>query len=450
MASWDSFSAFSGKLNPSLLKPALDSAGNVDYPAAARRFSQWIRDLRQSPADYGVPFERIKDVQKVLDTFLPVPAEGQPVQPRRINSHQGFPASLRQIVPVEVQFGPQNATLPIVDAPSALGYVFSFATPPAGAEKLTFDGYYLPLSVYYAWFLYLAFLWPASSPTPVITNVPREACLLYLPESLQTTAPVFCFGAIWSGADPADAEGAGLIWDDEAQMDLWRQEHLIVPLFARNLTVQMPDWTPTVRHTAARRLNEYILGKKGIDSTATPFLDSLFTGVLPKLPGLGDSAGLAEYLEAVSLLVKVDAKQPLGVSTSPDFLIAHSKLSSQLMGLLYALVDSLTNLEDIPKLLQNIQALVRFYVTPHVFDPITDQELPLGEQSSPVVETLMAALPALILEPMRKKLKSLYCHLYSLYESTDDQIRYVERSYFIDQRKSYARAPEALPAFALS
>ncbi|GES63934.1 hypothetical protein ATEIFO6365_0008000400 [Aspergillus terreus] len=392
MASWDSFSAFSGKLNPSLLKPALDSAGNVDYPAAVRRFSQWIRDLRQSPADYGIPLERIKDVQKVLDVFLPVPAEGQPVQPRRINSHQGFPASLRQIVPVEVQFGPQNATLPIVDAPSALGYVFSFATPLPGAEKLTFDGYYLPLSCF------------ASARYGLALTQPTQKAL----------------------------------------------KHLIIPLFARNPTVQMPDWTPTVRRTAARLLNEYILGKKGSDSTATPFLDSLFTGVLPKLPGLGDNAGLAEYLEAVSLLVKVDAKQPLGVSTAPDFLIAQVKLSSQLMGLLYALVDSLTNLEDIPKLFQDIQALVRFYVTPHVFDPITDQELPLGEQSSPVVETLMAALPALVLEPMRKKLKSLYCHLYSLYESTDDQIRYVERSYFIDQRKSYARATEALPIFVLS
>jgi hypothetical protein len=263
-------------------------------------------------------------------------------------------------------------------------------------------------------------------------------------------SPIFCLGATWSGADPADPYGAGLKTDDEAQLDMWKADHLTRPTIALNPAPQIPDWTPKVRRTAARRLNEYILGKEGNDSNVTPFLDPLFRGFLPQLPEFGDNIGLREYIEAISVIVKTDAKQPQAVSTEPNLLVSHSTLSPKLMEMLYTIIDALPSLTDPINLLEHIRELVRFYVTPHVFDPINQQELPLGAQSKLIIDPLAASLPAALLDSLGKKLRSLNCHLHHVCESTDDQIRFIEALYFIEDNKPYGRGSEAFPAYSLS
>lgn len=449
MSSWDSFKAFGGRLDSSFLKTPLDSQNKPDYKAAILSFTQWIQGLRQSPHDYGIPQDRIKDVIKLLDAFFPQPEANQRIEPRRIRSESGAPVSLRRIVPVEVQLGPKNASLLISDAPNALGYIFSVVAP-LSPETSTFENYHLPLAVCYAWFIYLAFLWPTSSPACVITNVPNEACVMYLSGSVNRAipGPIFYLGHTWSGADPADAYGAGMKINDETEMDRWRRGYLVESAFARDSTAQIPNWAPSGRRIAARRLNEYILGKKGIDPQATPFLEPLFAGNLLKLPGTSDNIGLPEYIKAVSTMVMADAKQPLATTTEPDFLISHSKLGPVLMELLYTMVENLPTIADQAKLLDNLQKLVRFYITPHVFDPTLAQELPLGQLSKPLVDGLASALPILLLDGMQKKLQSLKCHLDHVHESKDDKIRFIEESYFIDN-KSYGRCPEAIPVYTL-
>jgi hypothetical protein len=161
-------------------------------------------------------------VTSLLDAFFPTPAKGDRISPTRIKSESGFPDSLRKIVPVKVGFGPSNTLVPISDAPNTLGYIFSVANPPSTGSP-TFDSYYLPLGVLYAWFLYLAFVRPSSSPTSIITNVLTDACLMYLPSSFNGSSPPILFlSATWSSSDPADADAAAGKENDETQMDLWR------------------------------------------------------------------------------------------------------------------------------------------------------------------------------------------------------------------------------------
>ncbi|KAJ5356237.1 hypothetical protein N7517_010846 [Penicillium concentricum] len=419
MTSWDTFTAFGGKLNPSALQ-ARDWQLSDDGQASACFFTEWIQGLRLSPANYGIPPNRVNDVNRLLDAFFPVPAKGDRILPTRIKSESGFPDSLRKIVPAKVGFGPSNILVPISDAPNALGYIFSVANPPSMGNP-TFESYYLPLGVFYAWFLYLAFVRPSSSPTSVITNVPADACLMYLPSSFGSSRPIFFLGATWSGSDPADANAAAGKENDEAQMDLWRWSQLIQPALGLNPTAHVPDLTPSVRRVAARRLNEYILGKNKFNPTVTPFLSPLFDGILPEVPGVDDT-GLREFVLGLSLLVKADAKQPLGVTVEPDLLIAHAKLGPQLMELLLAFVDSLTTVTDPTQLITKAQKLVQFYITPHVFTPINNVELPLGPQSKVILGPLALSLPGLLLPKIIQKLESLRCHLHHEYESNDDQI----------------------------
>jgi hypothetical protein len=212
----------------------------------------------------------------------------------------------------------------------------------------------------------------------------------------------------------------------------------------------VPKLTPSVRRIAARRLNEYILGKKKTDATVTPFLSPLFDGVLPEVPGAEGDIGLREFVLGLSLLVKADAKQPFGLTVEPDLFIAHAKLGPQLMELLLAFVDSLTTVTDPTQLIAKSQQLVQFYITPHVFVPTTNVELPLGPQSKAILDPLAVSLPGLLLLKIIQKLDSLRRHLYHEYESTDDHVRFVERTYFIDEKKPYGRGAEALPLYLLS
>ncbi|KAK8041570.1 hypothetical protein PG994_014577 [Apiospora phragmitis] len=106
-------------------------------------------------------------------------------------------------------------------------------------------------------------------------------------------------------------------------------------------------------------------------------------------------------------MVKVESSRFDATIIEPDFLIAHSLLSLTLMDLLYGVVDTMEAVADAVNLLPAVQELVRFYITPHVLDPVSSKELPLGQNSKPLVEGLALSLPALLLPSVQKKLHSL-------------------------------------------
>ncbi|KAG5981478.1 hypothetical protein E4U55_002901 [Claviceps digitariae] len=459
MTSWETFTAFNGKLNSSFVKPRFDSQGQPDYAATVSSFKQWLQSLRQTPSDYGIPFDHVSDVERLLDAFFLNALPGNPTYPTRILSDVGYPESQRKMKPIGVQFGPQKDPLLIADAPNALGFIFSVqkAGASAGDAHAGFDEYLLPLAVCYAWALHLAFLLPSTTPNPTLTNVPTETSLVYWPSRLKNTSspppasspavPAFCLGATWSGADPADAYGAGLRDDDEAEMDRWRRKTMVDRLFAGNPAAPKSAFGASLRRTLARRLNEYILGKKNHDPQATPFLNPLFASVL-KIPGMPDLPGLSEYIQAMSIFIKTEGVffPPI----DPEDFISHKILSPLLMNHLYSIVDAMqAPLEDPASFLQNLQALIRFYITPHVLDPLSLQEVPLGPKSKMVVDALASTLPPLLLLAMQQKMHSLGCHLDNTYESSDAKIQEVERLYFIENNMSYTRAAELFPLFAL-
>lgn len=466
MPSWNTFTAFSGKLDSSFLKPRLDSQGQPDYAATVSSFWQWIQSLRQSPLDYGIPLDHVDDVVRLLDAFFPQAPPGTVIYPTRISSDFGNPESLRKMKPVAVKSGLNKDSLLIADAPNALGYIFSVQKAASSADHVhvVFDEYLLPLAVSYAWALHLAFLLPSTAPTATLTNVPTEASLVYCPSRVDDTfssssssssasasspgAPAFCLGATWSGADPADAHGAGFRSNDEDEMDRWRRNVMVNPLFAGNPAASKSTFGASLRRTLARRLNEYILGKKGNDAQATPFLNPLFSASVLKIPGMPDLPGLSEFIQAMGILMASEGV--LFPPIDPEDFISHKTLSPILMGHLYSIVDNIQTHRDDPiSLFQNVQALVRFYITPHVLDPLSLQEVPLGPKSKPLVDGLAMTLPSALLAPIKQKIDSLRCHLDNTYESGDAKIEDVERLYFIENNTSYTRSAELFSLFTL-
>ncbi|KAG5998760.1 hypothetical protein E4U43_002361 [Claviceps pusilla] len=464
MPSWNTFTAFNGKLDSSFLKLSLESQGQPDYAATVSSFWQWIQSLRQTPLDYGIPPDHVDDVVRLLDTFFPQAPPGRLIYPTRISSDFGSPESLRKMKPVAVKSGLNKDSQLIADAPNALGYIFSVQKAASSADHVhvVFDEYLLPLPVSYAWALHLAFLLPSTAPMATLTNVPTEASLVYCPSRLDDTfssssssapasspgAPAFGLGATWSGADPADAYGAGFRSNDEDEMDRWRRNVMVNPLFAGNPAVSKSTFGASLRRTLARRLNEYILGKKGNDAQATPFLNPLFSASVLKIPGMPDLPGLSEFIQAMGVLMKSEGV--LFPPIDPEDFISHKTRSPILMGHLYSIVDNMQAHRDDPiSLFQNVQALVRFYITPHVLDPLSLQEVPLGPNSKPLVEGLAMTLPPALLVPIKQKIDSLKCHLDNTYESGDAKIEDVERLYFIDNNTSYTRSAELFPLFTL-
>ncbi|KIX94047.1 uncharacterized protein Z520_10073, partial [Fonsecaea multimorphosa CBS 102226] len=440
MSTWASFKGFGGKLDSTVLNFGVNSDGKVDAKAAILALTQWLHGCRSSPTDYGIPADKVHDVVKVLDKFFPEPDKDQLILPLRLSTDTGSLGSPRRMVPVEVKFGPKNSTIPIADAPNALAYLFSVATPAVSSP--TFDSYYLPLTVCFSWFIYLAFLIPITSATTTITNVPVEVGVIYMPSP--SANPLFCLGSKWSGADPADGHGAGLVESNELAFDRWLLEEYTKPALARNPSSHLPRWPPRVRTKAARRLNEYILGNPDADPTTTPFLVPLISN----LPLPTGNVGLTEFLQGLCAAIIIETKQA-GLLVPPDDLISDPRLAPKLMDLLYAVFDASGDLSNPTTLLQSVSALLEFYLTPHIFNPISGKELPLGS-SQAIVTALSKSLPFALLPVMVKKLQSLHAHLRHLYESDDNHVRYIATAIFwIYTEEMYGRGWEAFPVHAL-
>lgn len=90
--------------------------------------------------------------------------------------------------PIEILASPNGARLPIVDGPTALGYIFSIAIPTV--EVPTIANYFLPLLTIYAKCMYLAYVC-GESPEPQIHQVALTSCVMYVvPEDNVSERPV--------------------------------------------------------------------------------------------------------------------------------------------------------------------------------------------------------------------------------------------------------------------
>lgn len=124
--------------------------------------------------------------------------------------------------PIEILTRPNDARLPIVDGPTALGYIFSIAIPTV--EVPTMGNYFLPLLKIYAKCIFLAYIC-GESPEPQIKQVPFMSCVMYIaPEENVSERPVFFLGSSWS-VDKSPAEEK-----KRRAVDPWRKEMLAVSL----------------------------------------------------------------------------------------------------------------------------------------------------------------------------------------------------------------------------
>lgn len=99
--------------------------------------------------------------------------------------------------PIEILPGPNGARFPIVDGPTALGYILSIAIPTV--EVTIMSNYFLPLLTIYANCIFLAYIC-GKSPEPQIDRVPIMSCVLYVtPEDNATERTVFFLGSSWPG-----------------------------------------------------------------------------------------------------------------------------------------------------------------------------------------------------------------------------------------------------------
>ncbi|KAM0084889.1 hypothetical protein ACKRZS_002836 [Fusarium odoratissimum] len=197
--SWPNFVAFNGQLTVATFQtPAIGGVAQ-----AAIEFADWLDQIRQNPGNFGFALTYQAPVVQLLDTFFPAGNRA-----RRFNTGPPPPMQGGQAValPVMVPYG--NAQMGIVDGPTALGYMFSVVSPPAGLDP-RWQNYFLPLTVLYSWAVYLAYInFLGAPPTvlPDIEAVPRMTCVMYLEQ--QKLAPYFFLGQTKARAGRFTAEWA--------------------------------------------------------------------------------------------------------------------------------------------------------------------------------------------------------------------------------------------------
>ncbi|TKW56003.1 hypothetical protein CTA1_11387 [Colletotrichum tanaceti] len=180
--SWPNFAAFNDQLTVATFR----TPPNGDLALAASNFTDWLDQIRQNPANFGFALAYQAPVVDLLNTFFP--AGGRP---RRFSTGPPPQAQGGQAVahPIMVPYG--NAQMGIVDGPTALGYIFSVVSPPAGPQP-TWQDYFLPLAALYSWAVYLAYICSLGAQVPDIEAVPRMTCVTYLER--QSLPPYFFLG----------------------------------------------------------------------------------------------------------------------------------------------------------------------------------------------------------------------------------------------------------------
>jgi hypothetical protein len=138
------------------------------------------------------------------------------------------PSSERAAVPITVHFGSQNAAMDIIDASSALGYIFSVVTP--SVPHPTWQTYFLPLLVIFSCCQYLAFIAPGPATgvlTEDINNAPVMSCVMYV--SGGDPLPLM-YGCTYSAGTVAVGLAEALVNARKIMVDRWRRQQVRLSL----------------------------------------------------------------------------------------------------------------------------------------------------------------------------------------------------------------------------
>jgi hypothetical protein len=258
-----------------------------------------------------------------------------------------------------VHFGTGDYEMQIMDASTALGYIFSVATPTT--EKPTWKTYYLPLLVFFSRCLYLAFIAHNIEVDPMITSVadvPRFACTMYVGDG---ASPQRYFYSSTVSLRPSSLGNSQVERFAERNMlDHWRRSEIMeaslsnVPVEAGERAPKIPSFCPLYARTLVDKL----------------FIKLRQASEISK-------AVMAAWAALTSSFVAMYLKGPPQQTVPPiplhiDRLKGHKTIGTKLEDLLFALIQLRLD-EDYSngsqKVAQVVQDFFRIYLTPHTFLP---------------------------------------------------------------------------------
>lgn len=178
--SWPGFAACNGKLT---VVDTFRTLNSGQIQRAQSNLRNWLDQIRLHPENFGFSSEFQGPVIRLLDTFFPSTGRVRRFSTGRPPLLQSGPAVA---LPVMVPYGNgQDGQMSIVDGPSAMGYIFSVASPPHGLNSGWWNCF-LPLNILYSWAMYLAdirFICGSPLPRRDVYWVPYMTCLMYVERS---------------------------------------------------------------------------------------------------------------------------------------------------------------------------------------------------------------------------------------------------------------------------
>ncbi|KAJ5970782.1 uncharacterized protein N7479_000700 [Penicillium vulpinum] len=320
---WTQFEAFGGTLKRETIVdeqygPVSDSNGGIsalkkpDLKSIRRsigKFKKWIDLLRDSaPEALEHIFGPFKDSAKeVLQTFFPGDGTVLRVRDKEIAGQE------RDADPLNVKFGASSPVqeLELVDAPSALAYLFSVAIPPPNP---TWNDYYLPMLILLSKCLYLGFIDSSedagSKPLKYkerLTGVPMMACIMYT-ERGDRDYNRYMFGSTFAVRAKSVGPGRSLTDKQQVLLDSWRRRLM-------NRTLKSPDPFSPFTRLAPLFLNQLcgdlyirLVGNKTFNQSATIAFETI------KVLQMALTPGPAEEIERRSLYAIVEFKEKIEVS----------------------------------------------------------------------------------------------------------------------------------------
>ncbi|KAF1840929.1 uncharacterized protein K460DRAFT_359472 [Cucurbitaria berberidis CBS 394.84] len=379
---WNDFTAFNGTLTCEILQTS-----STDLKADIAKFHEWLKGVRNKPELHGIPAKHKDNVKKVFQALSGTD---------ELQAPDHLPALLpifetldgqgnRNLKPLVVSFGSQDAQLLITDGASALGYLFSITSPPPHISVL-WSEYLMPLLTLFSKCLFLAFVIDHTDKAYALSGVPVMANVMYLSNevALENSSRPFFFGATISSAPyhkPTEVQfkhGRGLV-------TTWRRDHLLLPAL-RSHQQTLPPLDPTLHTVLVSRLDALIRGHPNVSMSDPRYaLDAnIFSKSWPVRQ---------KVLNRVSLGGTPAVVPPHRLLRDNGTKATLQELLKKMVAHVY--VESFDRQD--PIIHADYQKLLRFYVAPHIFPPSTPQlptppEVVLVQEEVLIVDGILASL----------------------------------------------------------
>lgn len=286
--------------------------------------------------------------------------------------------------PVTVTFGTKPDLVQIIDAATALGYLFSIVKPPKGID-VNWKQYWLPLLALFSRCLYLAFvdLRPDLDMDLAISFVPTMACVMYASQEFGTNdlEKPLMFGASTPYAAFKDFEDQDLESRKE-RARTWRRTNVLVADLHLQSSACLP-LSSKVIPDLERHLHLSVLGEKFLNNPRPlPLhegLDTLANQIKDRL--------LAEHKPC-------KARPLLSLLTSQPTQSSLQSLLRRVIKRRYALTFGP---ENDAALIQAFKDTLSYYITPHIL-PFgaglrgTTQEIPLTPRDRSTISDIVDEL----------------------------------------------------------